>query len=83
VMVVYPGVVDTELFQLPDNDPFTDPVEPITVEEAVGAILRGLESDAVQVYVPEFFAEFAVNKAADVGAFLGGVAQYVRSKRTG
>src|SRR5450631_451038 len=35
VTVVYPGVVDTELFTLPDNDPFTDDVEAITVDEAV------------------------------------------------
>ena len=34
VLVVYPGVVDTELFTLPDNDPFTASVESITVEEA-------------------------------------------------
>ena len=35
VTVVYPGVVDTELFTLPDNDPFTGDVEAITVDEAV------------------------------------------------
>ena len=29
VTVVYPGVVDTELFTLPDNDPFTGDVEAI------------------------------------------------------
>ena len=34
VLVVYPGVVDTPLFTLPDNDPFTAPVEFITVGRA-------------------------------------------------
>ena len=36
VTVVYPGVVDTELFTLPDNDPFTGDVAAITVDEAAG-----------------------------------------------
>jgi predicted nucleic acid-binding protein len=35
VLVVYPGVVDTPLFTQPDNDPFTAPVEFITVGELV------------------------------------------------
>ena len=35
ITVVYPGVVDTELFTLPDNDPFTGDVEAITVDDAV------------------------------------------------
>ncbi len=42
VTVVYPGVVDTELFTLPDNDPFAGDVESITVEEAAATILDGI-----------------------------------------
>ena len=41
VTVIYPGVVDTELFTLPDNDPFMAQVESIPVEEAVTTILAG------------------------------------------
>ena len=40
VLVVYPGVVDTPLFQMPDNDPFTAPVEFITVGELVDGDVR-------------------------------------------
>src|SRR5271166_6615803 len=65
ITVVYPGVVDTELFTLPDNDPFTGGVEAISVDEAVRTILAGVANDALSVYVPEYFAEFASGKAQD------------------
>ncbi len=80
VMVVYPGVIDTELFTLPDNDvPDIDvPAEPVSV--AVDAILAGLESGAAQVYVPEWFQGVAATKAQDVGRFLEGTAAYMRDR---
>ena len=80
VMVVYPGVIDTELFTLPDNDiPDIDvPAEPVSV--AVDAILAGLESGAAQVYVPEWFGGVAATKAQDVGRFLEGTAAYLRDR---
>jgi short-subunit dehydrogenase len=80
VLVVYPGVVDTELFQLPDNDPFDAPVEPIPVAEAVGAVLDALDRDALEVYVPAYFKDFAVGKAANNEEFIAGVAEYVRQQ---
>ena len=82
VMVVYPGVVDTELFTLPDNDPFVAQVESIPVEEAVSAILSGLAADVAQVYVPAWFGDVASSKAANVGQFLAGTAEYVRQQGT-
>ncbi|HEX3793029.1 MAG TPA: SDR family oxidoreductase [Acidimicrobiales bacterium] len=80
VMVVYPGVIDTDLFSLPDNDipDLPIPAEPVSV--AVDAILQGLASDAAQVYVPEYFAGIAADKAQDVGKFLAGTAAYLRQK---
>jgi short-subunit dehydrogenase len=81
VTVVYPGVVDTELFTLPDNDPFEAAVESIPVDEAVAAILDGLATDAAQVYVPGWFGDVASSKAANVAQFLSGTAQYVRQQR--
>jgi short-subunit dehydrogenase len=82
VMVVYPGVVDTDLFTLPDNDPFVAQVESIPVAEAVAAILEGLASDAAQVYVPAWFGDVASSKAANVEQFLAGTAEYVRQQQT-
>jgi len=80
-MVVYPGVVDTELFTLPDNDPFTADVEAITVDEAVAAIMAALADDALQVYVPAWFGGLTSGKAANLEGFLEGAAQYVREHR--
>jgi NAD(P)-dependent dehydrogenase (short-subunit alcohol dehydrogenase family) len=80
VSVVYPGVVDTDLFTLPDNDPFTADVPPIPVAEAAAAILEGIAAGSLAIYVPGYFAEFARNKAQDVDAFLAGTAAYLASK---
>ncbi len=81
VMVVYPGVIDTDLFHLPDNDVPNLPIPAEPVSVAVDAILGGLASDAAQVYVPEFFKELAAGKAQDVGAFLAGTAEYLRQQK--
>jgi NAD(P)-dependent dehydrogenase (short-subunit alcohol dehydrogenase family) len=83
VTVVYPGVVDTELFTLPDNDPFTSDIDSIAVGEAAGTILEGIAAGRLSVYVPGYFAEFASNKAQDVDGFLAGTAAYVRSQAGG
>ena len=80
VTVVYPGVVDTELFTLPDNDPFAGGVDAITVDEAVTTILDGIASGSHAVYVPGYFAEFALARAQDVDGFLAGSAAYVQAR---
>jgi short-subunit dehydrogenase len=77
-LVVYPGVVDTELFTLPDNDPFTADIEPIAVSELVSATLDALDRDALEVYVPGYFKDFAVGKANNLEGFLAGTAEFVR-----
>ncbi len=81
VLLVYPGIVDTELFDVPDNDPFDVPVEPISVAEVVDATLDALERDAVEVYTPAYFKEFAVGKAGNTEGFLAGAAEFVRGRQ--
>src|ERR1019366_4974332 len=83
VLVVYPGVIDTDLFSLPDNDIPNLPVPAEPVSVAVDAILGGLASEAAQVYVPAYFADIAATKAQDVGEFLKGTAAYLRQQRAG
>ena len=82
VAVVYPGVVDTELFTLPDNDPFAGDVPSISVEEASATILNGIAAGSMSIYVPGYFAGFAANKAQDVEGFLAGTAAYVAARDT-
>jgi short-subunit dehydrogenase len=78
VLVVYPGLVDTELFSLPDNDPVVDPsMVPIPVSELVAGVFDALDTGAVQVYVPGWFADLASGKAANVAGFLSGAAEFV------
>ncbi len=81
VMVVYPGVIDTELFTLPDNDVPDLPVAAEPVSVCVDAIVAGLESGAAQVFVPEWFHGVTANKEKDVGAFLEGTAAYLRDQK--
>jgi len=81
VMVVYPGVIDTELFTLPDNDVPDLPVAAEPVSVCVDAVLTGLETGAAQVYVPEWFHGVAASKAQDVGRFLEGTAAYLREQK--
>jgi short-subunit dehydrogenase len=80
VMVVYPGVIDTDLFSLPDNDIPNLPVPAEPVSVAVDAILGGLATEVAQVYVPQYFADIAATKAQDVGEYLKGTAAYIRQQ---
>ena len=82
VHVVNPGVIDTELFHLPDNDPFTGEVPALPVGEVTRAVIEQLASGTFEVYVPEWFGEVAARKATDTGAFLAGTAQWI-AKRSG
>ncbi len=79
VLTVYPGVVDTELFTIPDNDPLPAVIERIPVSEMVDGILAALDSGVVQAYVPEWFQGIAAGKAANVDSFLAGTAEWVRT----
>lgn len=79
VLTVYPGVVDTELFTIPDNDPLPSVIERIPVAEMVDGILDAVDRDVLEVYVPEWFKGIASGKAANVDGFLAGTAEWVRS----
>lgn len=80
-LVVYPGVVATELFSIPDNDPLPAAIEPIPVSELVDGVMDAIARDALEVYVPGFFKDLAAGKAANVEGFLAGAAEFVRQNR--
>lgn len=80
VLVAYPGVVDTELFTIPGNDPLPATIEPIPVGEMVDGMIEAIVGDANEVYVPAWFKEIAAGKAANLEGFLAGAAEFVRDQ---
>jgi short-subunit dehydrogenase len=82
VMVVYPGLFDTELFSLPDNDPPVVGLEPQPVSELVEAVMEGIRSGARQVYAPSWFEEIAKGKFENLEGFLSGAAAFLKEQRS-
>jgi NAD(P)-dependent dehydrogenase (short-subunit alcohol dehydrogenase family) len=81
VHVVYPGVIDTELFHLPGNDPLGNTgVEMLPVDAMVEPVLSMIEQDRLEVAVPEWFGDIFAGKYRDVGAFLEGTIAFARSQ---
>jgi short-subunit dehydrogenase len=83
VLIVYPGVVDTELFTIPGNDPLPPAIEKIEVSELVDGVMEGIASDALEVYVPSWFKEITTRKAANPQEFLAASAAWVREQAKG
>lgn len=80
-MVVYPGLFDTELFSLPDNDAPMAGIEPSPVSELIDAVMDGLHSGAREVYAPAWFADIVKGKVENLEGFMSGSAAYVREQR--
>jgi hypothetical protein len=81
VHVVNPGVLDTELFHLPDNETgFHDSVEMLPVDAIVEPVLAQIDNDSFEGYVPDWFTEIVAGKFRDPDAFLAGTKDYARSK---
>lgn len=83
VHIIYPGVVDTPLFAVPDNDPLSPEIEKITVDEFVDGMMAALRDDLVQAYIPQWFEDVAKRKAANVAGFLEGSAGWIRQQQAG
>jgi len=84
VHMVTPGVVDTELFDpgLADNDPFViDDVERLAPSAIFDATLAAIDSGAVEVWAPEWFADVAKTKVDDLDGYLEGASLYWREKQ--
>ena len=83
IHVVYPGVIDTELFHLPGNDPLPQTgVEMLPVEAMVEPVLGAIETGQFEVAVPDWFNGIFEGKYKDVSAFLDGTIAFIRSQPT-
>ncbi len=81
VHVVNPGVIDTELFQLPDNDAMIAEVEALPVRAIVDPVLEQLESGVFEIYVPQWFANVVGGKFPDTTKYFEGTIDWMRSQR--
>jgi NAD(P)-dependent dehydrogenase (short-subunit alcohol dehydrogenase family) len=82
VHVVNPGIIDTELFRLPDNDePIADMSMALPVDAVVSPVVDQLDSGTFEIYVPDWFQDVVAGKVADPDAFLRGSIEYLRSRR--
>jgi NAD(P)-dependent dehydrogenase (short-subunit alcohol dehydrogenase family) len=81
VHVVNPGVLDTELFHLPDNETgFHDSVEMLPVDAIVEPVLTQLDAGTFEAYVPAWFADVVAGKFGNPDGFIAGTKEYARSK---
>jgi NAD(P)-dependent dehydrogenase (short-subunit alcohol dehydrogenase family) len=81
IHVVYPGVIDTELFHLPGNDPLpATGVEMLPVSAMVEPVLTTIETGKFEVSVPDWFNGVYEGKYKDVEAFLNNTITFVRSQ---
>ena len=80
VHVVHPGVLDTDLFALPDNDPSLADIEALPASAIVEPVLGALESGALESFVPAWFADLPPVKAGDLEGFLAGSVEYTQQR---
>ena len=81
IHVVYPGVIDTELFHLPGNDPLPKTgVEMLPVDAMVEPVIGAIETGRFEVSVPDWFNGVYEGKYKDVAGFLNGTIAFVRSQ---
>jgi short-subunit dehydrogenase len=81
VRLVNPGPIDTEIWDLPDND---DPLyegPKISAEEMAAGIVAAMEGDRFEHYVPDM-RQIIEAKTSDPDSFLEGMAAMLRSGGT-
>jgi NAD(P)-dependent dehydrogenase (short-subunit alcohol dehydrogenase family) len=78
--LVNPGVIDTPLFQLPDNETSLADLEPLPVEVMYEAVKKQLEDDEFEIYVPDWFKDIAANRYGNLGPFIEGSKDYTRER---
>lgn len=81
VHVLHPGIVATELFDLPDNDPsFADDIDPLPASAVGDALVEQLAAGTFEAFVPDWFRDVASSKAADIDGYLAGASAYFAAK---
>jgi NAD(P)-dependent dehydrogenase (short-subunit alcohol dehydrogenase family) len=80
INLVNPGIIDTELFHLPDNEQSLGDLEALPVEALVEAVKKQIADDTFEIYVPEWLGPIASNRYANLGPFIEGSKDYTRER---
>lgn len=81
VHVVFPGIIDTGLFDLPDNDPhLVGDMERLPPTDVVDAVVAQMETGAFEAYVPSWFADIVTGRAGNLQEFIKGAAEYMQQQ---
>jgi NAD(P)-dependent dehydrogenase (short-subunit alcohol dehydrogenase family) len=80
VHVVNPGVIDTDLFHLPDNEASLSDLEALPAADLAAAMRTQLEEGSFELWFPAWFKDVHAMKVGDVDGFLTGSAQWVAQR---
>ncbi len=80
IRLVNPGPIDTEIWDLPDNDDPVFEIDKIPPAEMAEGIIAAMESDRFEHYVPDMRA-IVEAKTSDPDPFLAGMAAMLRAAR--
>ena len=82
IRLVNPGPIDTEIWDMPDND---DPIydgPKVSADEMATGIVAAMEGDTFEHYVPDMKSIIEM-KTSDPDTFLQGMAEMVKGSRKG
>jgi len=80
IHLVNPGIIDTELFHLPDNEQSLADIEALPVEALVDAVKQQIADNTFEIYVPDWFKDVVPGRYADLGPFIEGSKEYTRER---
>jgi NAD(P)-dependent dehydrogenase (short-subunit alcohol dehydrogenase family) len=80
IHLVNPGIIDTELFHLPDNEQSLADLEALPVQAMVDAVKKQIEDEEFEIYVPDWFKDIAANRYGNLGPFIEGSKDYTRER---
>jgi NAD(P)-dependent dehydrogenase (short-subunit alcohol dehydrogenase family) len=80
INLVNPGIIDTELFHLPDNETSLADLDALPVQAMVDAVKQQIADDVFEIYVPDWFKDIAANRYGNLGQFIEGSKDYTRER---
>jgi short-subunit dehydrogenase len=78
VQLVLPGAIDTEIWDVPNNDPAAIEVDKYPAADFAADLIAAMEGGGFEHYIPDMKA-LVVDKTKDCHGFLSGMAAYARS----